>query len=134
MALSLDCTLFDHFREMRTPDRLEPEKALVVKALEDALETFAQKRFPKIGKPESQQTRSRRLEEYREARRWIFAPDDPWVFSFTQCCEWLDIDPVYLRGQCRKYDRDVESGKRRKDEKRQRGRRHEAARAMGWGR
>jgi hypothetical protein len=133
LALSLDSTRFESFHEMLLSSQLDPEKALIVKVLEDGLETFTSGRFARD--KESRDRKNKRLEEYREVRRWIFAEDQgAWVFSFAQCCEWLDINPDYMRERCRRYDREVQSGKRQRDTKRRRGLRHEAARANGWGR
>ena len=132
-ALSLACTRFETFREMLLSSQLDPEKALIVKVLEDGLEIFTSGRFARDR--ESRDRKNKRVEEYREVRRWIFTDDESeWVFSFNQCCEWLDIDADHMRERCRRYDREVQSGKRQRDTKRQRGLRHEAARAMGWGR
>ena len=109
LALSLDSTRFESFHEMCLSSQLEPEKALIVKVMEDGLETFISGRFARD--KESRDRKNKRLEEYREVRRWIFAEDQgEWVFSFAQCCEWLDINPKLLRERCRRYDRQVERG------------------------
>jgi hypothetical protein len=130
-ALSLDKTLFETFREMLLPSTLGPEKTLMLKVLEDALETFTLDRFSRSRKRESAPTKNRREHEYREARRWIYAEgESEWVFSFVQCCEWLDINPSLLRERCRKYDREIEKGAR-KPAVRQCGLRHYASRTVG---
>jgi hypothetical protein len=123
-ALSLDNTLYESFREMHDPSVLEPERALLYKVIEDALEIFTSYRLPRPR--ETRDKKNRRIHDYREVRRWIF--DDvncEWVFSFQQCCEWLDIHPQVLRERCRRYDRELESGKKQKTPKHQRGLRHD---------
>ncbi len=126
-VLSLDITVQESFRQAYLPSTLNPERELMVKVVEDALETFADGRFPRPN--ESRDRRNRRLEEYRESRRWIFDDEEDWVFSFMRVCDWLEINPDRLREACRKYDREEHVEKT----KRQRGIRHEASRANGWG-
>jgi hypothetical protein len=123
-ALSLDNTLYESFREMHDPAVLEPERALLYKVIEDALEIFTSYRTPRPR--ESRDKKGRRIHDYREVRRWIFEDINcEWVFSFQQCCEWLDIHPQVLRERCRRYDREIEVGKKQKIPKHQRGLRHD---------
>jgi hypothetical protein len=123
-ALSLDNTLYESFREMHQPAQMEGERALLYKVIEDALEIFTSYRTPRPR--ESRERKNRRLHEYREVRRWIFDEGDyDWVFSFEQACEWFDMDPEYWRERCRRYDRDLASGRKQKIPKHQRGIRHE---------
>jgi hypothetical protein len=125
--LSRDVTAQELYKQANTPSNLNPERELMVKVLEDALETFTDGRFPRPR--ESRDRKSRRLQEYREARRWIFSEDDTWIFSFVPVCDWLEIDPVRLRELCRRYDREEHI-----KVKKQRGLRHEASRVNDWGR
>jgi hypothetical protein len=56
---------------------LEPEKALMLAVLEDAI-TCIQK-----GK-----------RWFRETVDWIVTDDDDWLFSFNNICETLCLDPA----------------------------------------
>jgi hypothetical protein len=125
--LSRDVTAQELYKQANSPSNLSPERELMVKVLEDALETFTDGRFSRP--TESRDRKNRRLLEYREARRWIFAEDDEWIFSFIPVCDWLEINPVRIRELCRRYDREE-----RKKVKKQRSLRHEASRVNDWGR
>ena len=67
----------------------DPERRLMVAILEDAVSCLSKdpRRCPR------QQRKS-----FEEAHSWINANDpEVWVFSFTNVCETLGIDPSYLR-------------------------------------
>lgn len=75
----------DTFRRSET---LEPEKALLVALLDDAIHTYR-----KYGRARDRDGQER----FREAAEWIMADDDEWIFSFVNVCELLDLDPEYVR-------------------------------------
>ena len=67
----------------------DPERRLMVAVLEDAVACLSKDphRCPR------QQRKS-----FEEAHSWINSNDiEGWVFSFTNVCETLGIDPSYLR-------------------------------------
>jgi hypothetical protein len=67
----------------------DPERRLMVAILEDAVSCLSKnpRRCPR------QQRKS-----FDEAHSWINASDtEGWVFSFTNVCETLGIEPSYLR-------------------------------------
>jgi hypothetical protein len=125
--LSRDVTAQESYRQANIQSNLNPERELMVKVLEDALETFTDGRFSRPR--ESRDRKGRRLQEYREVRRWIFAKDDQWIFSFIPVCDWLEINPDRIRELCRRYDREEHT-----KVKKQRSLRHEASRVNDWGR
>ncbi|MBM4262366.1 MAG: hypothetical protein FJ145_13170 [Deltaproteobacteria bacterium] len=66
----------------------EPEKMLLLAVLQDALHCF--RRFSAA--------RDRAgLKKFHEARNWIMAPGDEWVFSFASICDTLGLDAQYVR-------------------------------------
>lgn len=75
---------FDAFRSAR----LEPEKALLLAILEDAIHCFE--------KYEGATDRVGR-ERFRDAESWIMEPGNDWIFSFDNVCELLGLDPQYVR-------------------------------------
>jgi hypothetical protein len=73
-------------RSARLPD---PERRLIAAMLEDAVACLS--RDPR--RSNRQQRRA-----FEDARLWINAHDeDHWIFSFTNVCETLGLDPSYLR-------------------------------------
>ena len=73
---------------LRRSEHWEPEKALLVAILEDAIHTYRKYRTARdrVGK-----------ERYREAEQWIMGGGDDWIFSFTNVCELLGLSPDYVR-------------------------------------
>ena len=67
---------------------LEPEKALMLAVLEDAV-TCIQKYAL------SSQAKEKRL--FRQTRDWILTEDDEWPFSFVNICEAVGLDHGYVR-------------------------------------
>ena len=76
---------FDNFRRKTY---LEPEKGLMLAALEDALTCFQSYFSARDGK---------RMNLFREAEKWIFEEDTDWLFSFENICEVLGFHPQYIR-------------------------------------
>lgn len=67
---------------------LDPERALMLAILEDAIVCF-QDNLGSTGK------RKRSL--YHEAEEWILADDRFYLFSFENICETLGFEPAYIR-------------------------------------
>ena len=72
----------------RRGEPLEPEKALLLALLDDAIHTYRKFRTARsaVGK-----------EYFREVEEWINARHDDWIFSFNNVCELLGLDPDYVR-------------------------------------
>jgi hypothetical protein len=76
---------FDTFRRS---EPLEPEKALVMAILQDAIHNFHKYR----------EARDRPGQElYHEAEEWLLGGGDNWIFAFDSVCELLGLDPGYIR-------------------------------------
>jgi len=80
----------------RRAEYLEPEKALIAAILEDAIHEYHKYRDARdaAGK-----------ERFREAEEWIMHEGDEWIFSFDNVCEFLGLDPEYLRRGLLEMDR-----------------------------
>jgi hypothetical protein len=77
-----------YFDSLRRKTLLEPEKMLMLAVLEDAIKCFQNRVL----------ARSRRREKlFEESEAWIFARDRDWFFSFENICEFLGINPAYVR-------------------------------------
>ncbi|HMA80107.1 MAG TPA: hypothetical protein VKR81_04430 [Candidatus Binatia bacterium] len=77
-----------YFDTMRRSEHLEPEKALLIALLEDAIDTY--RKFSRAQDREGK-------EQFREAKEWIMARDDHWIFAFNNVCELLGLNPDYIR-------------------------------------
>jgi hypothetical protein len=75
---------FDTFRSTQ----LEPEKALLLAILEDAVHCLEKYKAAKdrVGR-----------ERFRDAESWIMERGTEWIFSFDNVCELLGLDPQYVR-------------------------------------
>ena len=67
---------------------LQPEKLLMLAVLEDAIDSF--QRFHVAKDP-----RAKNIS--RDAEDWFLADQQDWLFSFTNVCDVLGLDPDYLR-------------------------------------
>jgi hypothetical protein len=68
---------------------LQPELRLLAAVLEDAVAALT---------TDQRRCSSRQRRDYRETLRWINAGENnDWVFSFSNVCEALGLDPNYLR-------------------------------------
>jgi hypothetical protein len=67
---------------------LEPEMALMLAVLEEAISCFQRYVLAPGGK-------GRRL--FREAEQWIMETDNEWLFSFENVCEALGLSPDFVR-------------------------------------
>ena len=84
-----DTTLRDqYFATFRRSEHLEPEKALLMAILEDAIHCYRKYRAAR--------DRAGR-ERFREAEQWIMEEGDDRLFSFNNVCELLGLDPQYIR-------------------------------------
>lgn len=72
----------------RRSEYVEPEKALIAAILEDAIHQYHKNRHARdaAGK-----------EQFREAEEWIMHKGNGWIFTFVNVCEFLGLDPEYLR-------------------------------------
>ncbi|MBI1998327.1 MAG: hypothetical protein HYW03_16690 [Deltaproteobacteria bacterium] len=84
-----DTTLRDqYFATFRRSEHLEPEKALLMAILEDAIHCYRKDRAAR--------DRAGR-ERFREVEQWIMEEGDDWLFSFNNVCELLGLDPQFIR-------------------------------------
>ncbi len=84
-----DTTLRDqYFATFRRSEHLEPEMALLMAILEDAIHCYRKYRAAR--------DRAGR-ERFRETEQWIMEEGDDWLFSFANVCELLGLDPQYIR-------------------------------------
>ncbi len=76
---------FDTFRRS---EYLEPEKALLLALLEDAIHLYQKYRGARdrAGK-----------EHFREVNDWFMNEGEHWLFSFENVCELLALEPDYVR-------------------------------------
>lgn len=72
----------------RRGEPLEPEKALLMAVLEDAIHQY--RKYRRARDRDGQ-------ERFREVADWIMADDDRWIFSFRNVCELLSLDPDFVR-------------------------------------
>ena len=72
----------------RRSEPLEPEKALLLAILEDAIHCYQ--------KYAGSRSRAGRA-QFREAEAWLMSGGDGWVFAFDNVCELLGLDPEYVR-------------------------------------
>lgn len=83
-----------YYEVMRGKHLLEREKLLMFAVLEDAVDTM----MKYVNSPKR---RGQRL--FREAEEWINQKDPNWPFSFDNICQFLDIDPEYMRAGLRRW-------------------------------
>ncbi|MBI2610011.1 hypothetical protein HYW53_02435 [Candidatus Giovannonibacteria bacterium] len=69
-------------------ENLEPEKALMLAILEDAILCF--QKYSGAGKRVH-------IRLFRDAEAWIVSNEGDWLFSFANICEVLGFDPDFLR-------------------------------------
>lgn len=77
-----------YFEVLRKKSTLDPEKALMLAVLQDAVHCF-QKYFAASNR------KSRTL--FEEAEEWIVTANGGWAFSFDNICEALGLNPQYVR-------------------------------------
>jgi hypothetical protein len=87
--LELDVLLPEQYLDMiRTRVLVEPEKALMLAVLEDAIANFRKNVFLRNSSGKALA---------REPENWIADKNRDNLFSFENICDFLDIDPDYLR-------------------------------------
>src|SRR5262245_20482465 len=67
---------------------LQPEKRLMLAILKDAVSTFQADLFAADAKSSLR---------FEQAKDWITETDGDWVFSFQNVCEYLGLNPAYVR-------------------------------------
>jgi len=77
-----------YFDIFRRSEHLEPERALLLAILEDAIHSYR-----KFAGARSRAGR----EQFREAEEWLMGGGDGWVFAFDHVCDCLGLDPEYVR-------------------------------------
>jgi hypothetical protein len=77
-----------YFDTFRRSEYLEPEKALLLALLEDAIHCY--RKFA------AARNRSGR-QQFREAEAWLMGGGDGWVFAYENVCALLGLDPEYVR-------------------------------------
>lgn len=92
---------------VRRSEPVEPEQALLLAILEDAIHNYGKFSFARDRAGE---------ERFHEAEHWIMRSKDQWIFSFENVCELLGFDPEYLRRGLREWKARTEE--RRKSRKR----------------
>ena len=93
-TITTDDTLIgeQYLDSLRRSEHLEPEKSLLAAILEDAVQEYLKYSRARDPKGESR---------FREVEEWIRRRDNEWIFSFENVCEFLDLDPEYVRGRLR---------------------------------
>ena len=76
---------FDSFRRS---EYLEPETALIAAILEDAIHDY--RKYRRTRDPAGK-------ERFCEAEEWLMHDGNSWIFSFGNVCEFLGLDPEYVR-------------------------------------
>jgi hypothetical protein len=76
------------FTALRGRSQGDGQRRLMIAVLEDAIECF-QKYV------EAKDVRGRQLGD--EAEEWFLTDDPNWLFSFSNVCEALDLNPAFLR-------------------------------------
>lgn len=77
-----------YFHAHRIKDMAEPERALLLAVLSEAIDTFRRFAF-------SRSARGQRL--FRQAKEWLWNDDTDYFFSCRNICEVMKLDTCYLR-------------------------------------
>ena len=83
------------FGRLRTRVPQEPEVALVMAILEDAVHCYQKYRFATDGAG---------IEQFEDARDWFAESDRKWPFSFENICGVLKLDADYVRDGLRAWE------------------------------
>jgi hypothetical protein len=102
-----------YLNTLRRSEFLEPEKALLLAVLQDAIASYQKycSARDRVGK-----------ERFSEAEHWIMHKGDDWIFTFDNVCELLGLDPQYVREGIREWgarSRTQEKPRRRQGLRRQ---------------
>jgi hypothetical protein len=88
---------------VRRSEPLEPEKALLSAMLQDAIHDYRK----------YAQARDRDgAERFREAEAWLMKNGDDWIFSFRHVCEYLGLNPDYVRRGLREANARINAGEK----------------------
>ena len=77
-----------YFHAYRSKHKSEPERALLLAVLSEAIETFRKFAF-------SKSARGQNL--FHQAQQWLWDEDPDYFFSCKNICEVMGLDPCYLR-------------------------------------
>jgi len=77
-----------YFETFRSKANLEPEKRLILAILEDAVGCFQRYVVSRGAKGKSL---------FYDAEQWIMEENRHWIFSFENICDFLELNPDYLR-------------------------------------
>ena len=88
------------FRTVHGDEAHRGERNLIIAVLEDAITCFQKNLF-------ARDTRGRRL--FREAEQWMMTGDRGLPYSFENICEFLWLNPEYLRDRLRTWVRTAEA-------------------------
>ena len=94
------CIPEDYRRVHRRKVSLQPETALMLAVLEEAINTFEKFAF-------SNSLRGKTF--FHEADRWIRAEDGQWPFSFNNICDLLELDPAWIRAGLARWKAEAEA-------------------------
>ena len=72
----------------RRSEHLDPEKVLVAAILNDAIQEY--RKYGGVQDPNGKK-------RFREAEEWIMHDGNGWIFSFDNVCDFLGLDPDYVR-------------------------------------
>ncbi|MGH7798148.1 MAG: hypothetical protein ACREQ2_25070 [Candidatus Binatia bacterium] len=88
VSFETDILASEDFARIYRSRLLSPERELMVAVLEEALADYQRcwKARDKKG-----------IQRFADAQAWILNTDAEWIFSFSNCCEVLGIEPDYLR-------------------------------------
>jgi hypothetical protein len=90
-----DVLLAEQYSEnFRRKIPLEPEKALLLAVLDDAVRCFQDNVLP--------QNKKKQL-LFIEAQEWLFGDESNGIFSFVSICAALGLDPSYIRRGLRQW-------------------------------
>jgi hypothetical protein len=77
-----------YFDTLRRAEYLEPERVLLLAVLEDAVHCY--RKFANVRDRAGQA-------QFSDAERWIMGGGNDWIFAFESVCEFLRLDPDYVR-------------------------------------
>jgi hypothetical protein len=77
-----------YYAALRRKTIQEPERRLVIAILEDAVDCYVKHMF-------SSDRRSQQL--FLDAEEWFADDDREWPFAFENVCEFLGLEPGYMR-------------------------------------
>jgi hypothetical protein len=85
----------EFFEGARTERKDDPTRKLMLAILEDAINCLQY-----YASDSSEKGRIL----FHDARTWIMDRDDPWIFSFENICELLELNPDFIRGGLQRWE------------------------------